>query len=41
MPWEIEVYFGFADAVRALEFEKYLKSGTGRAFATKRFLSKT
>jgi hypothetical protein len=27
----------FLDKLKALEFEKYLKSGSGRAFAQKRF----
>jgi putative endonuclease len=35
-PWEIVGYFAFLSAQRAFEFEKYLKSGSGRAFAAKR-----
>lgn len=36
MPWELITYLGFSDKGRALEFEKYLKSHSGRAFAEKR-----
>jgi putative endonuclease len=36
-PWKLETYLAFADERRALEFEKYLKSGSGRAFARKHF----
>jgi predicted GIY-YIG superfamily endonuclease len=35
-PWELVTYMGFADASKALEFERYLKTGSGRAFAKKR-----
>jgi predicted GIY-YIG superfamily endonuclease len=35
-PWEIKTYLGFSDAAQALAFEKYLKTGSGRAFAKKR-----
>ncbi|MGH9698113.1 MAG: GIY-YIG nuclease family protein [Candidatus Acidiferrales bacterium] len=35
-PWRIKTYVAFADEKRALAFEKYLKSGSGRAFAKKR-----
>lgn len=37
-PWNLVVYFGFADEQTALAFEKYLKSGSGKAFLKKRFL---
>lgn len=37
-PWQIIVYFGFVNKETAVEFEKYLKSQSGRAFAKKRFL---
>jgi len=30
-------YFAFADERKAREFEFYLKSGSGKAFAKKRF----
>jgi predicted GIY-YIG superfamily endonuclease len=35
-PWRLVSYFGFDDERRAREFEHYLKSGSGRAFANKR-----
>jgi len=35
-PWELRCYFAFPDKHRALEFERYLKSHSGRAFAKKR-----
>jgi len=35
-PWQLIVYCGFHDERRAREFEYYLKSGSGRAFANKR-----
>jgi putative endonuclease len=34
-PWRIKTYIAFSDAVRALEFERYLKSSSGRAFLKK------
>ena len=36
MPWELVTYVCFTDDQRALEFERYLKSGSGQAFANKR-----
>lgn len=35
MPWELVWYCVFPDKHRALAFEKYLKSHSGRAFAKK------
>ncbi len=35
-PWIIVTYIAFSDDVKAHEFEKYLKSGSGRTFANKR-----
>lgn len=35
-PWRIKTYVAFTDEVRASAFEKYLKSGSGRAFARTR-----
>lgn len=35
-PWQLVVFVGFLDELKATEFEKYLKSGSGRAFAFKR-----
>jgi putative endonuclease len=38
-PWELVVFMGFAEEEKAAAFEKYLKTGSGRAFANKRFWS--
>lgn len=35
-PWAIECYIAFPDKQKAYDFEKYLKSHSGRAFASKR-----
>ena len=35
-PWQLVWYCAFPDKFKALEFEKYLKSHSGRAFAKKR-----
>ena len=35
-PWKLVTYVAFSDQGQALEFEKYLKSGSGHAFARKR-----
>jgi putative endonuclease len=35
-PWRIKSYVAFTDEARAFAFEKYLKSGSGRAFAKAR-----
>jgi predicted GIY-YIG superfamily endonuclease len=35
-PWRIQSYLAFTDETRAIAFEKYLKSGSGRAFAKAR-----
>ena len=37
MPWELVWYCAFPDKYKALAFETYLKSHSGRAFAKKRF----
>jgi len=34
-PWKIRTYVSFSDEKQAISFEKYLKSGSGRAFAKK------
>jgi predicted GIY-YIG superfamily endonuclease len=39
-PWTLVWYCAFLDKHKALEFEKYLKSHSGRAFAKKRLLSR-
>ena len=36
-PWQLVVSVGFQDAEKAWAFERYLKSGSGRAFATRHF----
>jgi predicted GIY-YIG superfamily endonuclease len=36
-PWQLVVALGFANEVQAAQFEKYLKSGPGRAFAERHF----
>ena len=37
-PWNVENYIAFETREKALAFEMYLKSGSGRAFANKHFL---
>jgi len=37
LPVELELYFAVKDKYKAFEFEKYLKSGSGRAFIKKHF----
>ena len=37
LPWQIETSVAFCDKSKAVAFEKYLKSQSGRAFAKKRF----
>ena len=36
-PWRIETYVGFSDEQKAIAFERYLKSGSGREFARRHF----
>ncbi|MAK61046.1 MAG: excinuclease ABC subunit C [Ponticaulis sp.] len=36
-PWSLKAYIAFSERQTAIEFESYLKSGSGRAFAKKRF----
>ena len=36
-PWRLKTYIAFSNKTQAVEFEKYLKSASGRAFAKKRF----
>ncbi|MEP2025729.1 MAG: GIY-YIG nuclease family protein [Reichenbachiella sp.] len=40
LPIEVETYIVFTDKYKAFYFEKYLKSGSGRAFALKRLIVK-
>ncbi len=35
-PWKIKTYIAFSDEQKAFEFERYLKTSSGRAFAIKR-----
>ena len=35
-PWRIVTYVAFSDKAKAASFERYLKSGSGHAFASKR-----
>ena len=37
-PWKLVLCLAFANKERAMTFEKYLKSGSGNAFAKKRLL---
>ncbi|MCK5816953.1 MAG: GIY-YIG nuclease family protein [Candidatus Marinimicrobia bacterium] len=34
-PWKLVAYIAFSDFKKAHKFERYLKSGSGRAFAKK------
>ncbi len=34
-PWELKTYIAFRDEKKAFAFERYLKSGSGRAFVKK------
>lgn len=36
VPWRIETYLAFSERKRAIDFERYLKSGSGQAFSMKR-----
>jgi putative endonuclease len=36
-PWQIETAVAFRDRAKAAAFERYLKSQSGRAFATRHF----
>ncbi len=36
-PWKLVVYIAFVDENKARNFESYLKTSLGRAFAKKRF----
>ena len=38
-PWELIIYVAFKNKLCALDYELYLKSGSGRALAAKRFLA--
>ncbi len=36
-PWHLVAAVAFEDDQRAMDFERYLKTGSGRAFATRHF----
>jgi len=36
MPWRLVSYVAFTDEAKAVAFERYMKTGSGRAFAKKR-----
>jgi predicted GIY-YIG superfamily endonuclease len=38
LPLELDFYFAIKDKYKAFDFEKYLKSGSGRAFLKKHFI---
>ena len=37
IPWKLVTYIAFSNREKAEKFERYLKSGSGRSFATKHF----
>ena len=37
MPWKVEAYIAFESFQKAQAFERYLKSGSGHAFAARHF----
>ncbi|MEI8206865.1 MAG: GIY-YIG nuclease family protein, partial [Kiritimatiellales bacterium] len=39
-PWELIWYSAFPEKQRALDFEKHLKSHSGKAFASKRLIDR-
>ena len=38
-PWKLKLYIAFETLIQAQRFEKYLKSGSGHAFAKRHFWS--
>ena len=38
-PWSIETYITFSNAKLAKEFERYLKTGSGKAFLKRRLMA--
>ncbi|MBI3135377.1 MAG: GIY-YIG nuclease family protein [Bacteroidetes bacterium] len=38
LPFELITFISFNDRRKAFKFEKYLKSGSGKAFSQKRFV---
>ena len=39
IPWKLVLYCAFVNKQKAKDFELYLKSGSGKAFAYKRFVA--
>jgi len=39
LPWEIETYLAFSTEQQAKDFERYLKSSSGKSFMSKRLIS--
>jgi len=39
LPWRLVWYAGFETEKQARDFEQYLKTGSGKAFAYKRFVA--
>jgi len=39
LPIKLDFYFAIKDKYKAFQFEKYLKSGSGRAFIKKHFFN--
>jgi predicted GIY-YIG superfamily endonuclease len=39
-PWHLVAYTAFADRLTAAAFEKYLKSGSGKAFLSRHYFRK-
>jgi putative endonuclease len=37
-PWRLVSYFAFTEETKARAFERYLKSGSGRTFASRHFI---
>lgn len=40
VPWKLAAYFAFAEKDTAVAFERYLKSGSGKAFLKRHLLPK-
>ncbi|MCB0272157.1 MAG: GIY-YIG nuclease family protein [Bdellovibrionales bacterium] len=36
-PWKIITFVYFSSSIKAIQFERYLKSGSGRAFCKRHF----
>jgi putative endonuclease len=40
-PWRVVTFLAFSDETKAVAFEQYLKTASGRAFANKRLRERT